>query len=729
MEVVHPSTSSSKELTINDVLAPIIESRWLIASIVALFLLLGIAHVMTAQPIYQADALLQVEETSIGLDVDLSDLFQGEAEVSAEMEILKSRMVLGQVVDKLKLDYVSRPVRFPVLGGISARMGDSDQPKSPWFGLTKYAWGNEVIRVETFDVPRNYLGEVFTLVAGENGSYRLYDKEELLLIEGQVAEPEQVTLADDEPISLFVSELKARPGTHFELIRKPRLDAIDALRGSLLLTELGEESRILRISLTGANPETITTILKETANTYVRQNGERKSAEAEKSLAFLEDQLPVLKEQLENAEATLNSYRLKQGSVDLPMETQAILDKIVDIEAQISQLDRERKELLLRFTPRHPRLVALDTQIASLKGDLQSVNGKVKNLPDTQQEILRLSRDVQVNTELYTELLNKAQELRVVKAGTVGNVRIVDHAETPFRPVKPKKQLLMALYTLLGILVSVGVALLRKALLGRVEDPDVVEKQLGLPVYAMIPHSKKQDKLNKEKHSTSSALAYLDSEDIAIESLRSLRTSLHFVLLEAKSNVIMITGPRERVGKSFITANLGALLASSNKRVLVVDGDLRKGHLNDYFGAEQIGGLSDLIAGVIELKQAIQETGINNLSIISRGTAPPTPAELLMHERFQYVMKEVSGLFDYVIVDSPPVLTVTDAAIVGRLANVTLLVLKSGEHPLREIEQSAKRLKQAGVNLRGAIFNDMKLVSNYYGYERYYGYRYIYKRK
>jgi capsular exopolysaccharide family len=144
-------------------------------------------------------------------------------------------------------------------------------------------------------------------------------------------------------------------------------------------------------------------------------------------------------------------------------------------------------------------------------------------------------------------------------------------------------------------------------------------------------------------------------------------------------------------------------LASTGKRVLVIDADLRKGHINKYFGMDNAEGLSDLIANGKSVEQVVRETEITGLDVICSGTVPPNPSELLLHERFTSAIEQLSKLYDYVIIDSAPVLLVTDPTIIGRLAGTALLVVKAGEHTLREIEHSVKRLEQGGVNLRGFV--------------------------
>jgi len=708
--------STANEMQLSELIGTILESWKLICGMVFLMLLIGVLYVVVAQPIYQADVLLQVEEKSKGMSglVELSELLQEESPVTAEFEIIRSRMVLGAVVKNLKLDTIARSKHLPF---VSLFVDPS----------------TERIRVENFEVPAVYHGEAFKLVASGHGHFIIFDPDDKFLIKGEVGKPVKISIADGDEVKLFVSELSSKPDTQFELIKKAQISAINGLKKSLDISEQGKQSGIIRLILEGPSRGKVTTILNEIANIYLRQSVERKSAEAEKTLVFLEKQLPILKDKMENAEAALNDYRLQKGSVDLSLETQSTLEKIVTVDAQLTQLRSDREELIRQFTPEHPRIASIDAQILNLNRELKKVDYKVKGLPGTQQEILRLTRDLEVSSTLYTSLMNSAQELKVVKAGAVGNVRIVDYAMMPDKPVKPKKSLIIALMLVLGGLLGVGFAFIRKSLNGTVDDPEIIEKKLGLPVYATIPYSRKQHKINRSlRHSKNSqyknfkqgVLAAADSEDLAVESLRSLRTSLYLTKLTAKNNILLVTSPGPNAGKSFLCMNLATVLADSGKRVLVIDADLRKGRIHQQYGIHRSPGLSDLVAGDKNFSEALQTTDINNLFVITIGTALTNPSELLMQGNFKSVLEKLSEKFDHIIIDSPPVLAVTDAAIIGQYSAVTLLVVRDAQSPLREIEQSIKRLKQAGINLSGVVYNGIKISASRYGYGKYYGYAY-----
>jgi tyrosine-protein kinase Etk/Wzc len=704
------------EINLGDLLGVLIENRWLIIAITAAAMMLGAFKAFTATPIYRADGLLQVEEKSSGLaNLDVSGMLEDRSPVAAEIEILRSRSVLGAVVDNLQLDIYASPEYAPLIGAALARRMPADE--------------RPMVRVDTLDVPDSMRGESMQLVATGLNRYELLDAEGEFLLRGTVGEVASLPRPDGEMI-LFVSALQGDEGQVFWIERSPRIGSIEDLQGSLSVSERGDWSGILSISVEGPDPEGVTNQVNEIANVYVRQNVERKSAEAQKTLEFLDEQMPIVRQNMEAAELALNNYRLEKGSIDLPLETQTVLQTIVTVEGQLNQLRQEREKVMLAFTSEHPTIIALDRQIVQLNQEIDGLNSQVRDLPSTQQELLRLIRDVEVNTALYTSLLDTAQELRVVKAGTIGNVRVIDYAVTPSWPFMPSRFRILLLSILLGGFVGVAAAFARKALKAGVEDPDLIEKQINVPVYAIVQHSKQQVRIYKameSKEKRRAILAVDSPNDPAIESLRNLRTALHFGMMNVKNNCIMIAGPSPEVGKSFVSINLAAVLASNDKKVLLIDGDLRRGHLHKYLGVSRENGLSEFISGEIPIGKVLHQTTVRGLTLIPTGTLPPNPAELLLHQRFTNCLSVLTPRYDHIIIDSPPILAVTDASIIGQMAGGTLMVLKAGAHPMREIELAVKRLQQADVNLRGIVFNDIDVQSQRYGAGKY-SYQYNYEK-
>lgn len=725
----------NEEIDLLGLFGTLIDHKWLIAAVTGAFMLTGAAYAVLATPVYQANALLQVEAKKndlLGFS-DIGGMLGKESPSATEIELIQSRYVIGKTVDNLKLDIVVQPMYFPVVGEFLARRFQKTNPGAiaePLLGLDSFAWGGESLKIFKLDLPDGQLGKKLTLTVGENAHFTLVDEDDQVLAAGEAGQ-----LVEQNGVAFQIEELRAKPGTRFRVIRNARLTSILDYQENLDVVERGKESGMIGLALESTDPDQAIKILNQISAIYVRQNVERTSAEAAQSLAFLKEQLPEVKKDLEKAGKALNEYQTRSKSVDITLETKAILDQIVGLDTSISELKLQQAEMDRKFTRQHPAYRALLTQIGELTSKQQSLASRVEGLPSTQQELLSLTRDVEVGTAIYTQLLNKSQELDVMRAGTVGNVRLIDTADVNyFKPIKPKKILIVLIATLLGGFLAVALVLLRKALNRGLESPEAIE-QLGLPVYASIPYSPLQkveeDKITRGRGRTdagSSLLAISHPTDLAVEALRSLRTSLHFAMLEAPNNRIMISGPSPEVGKTFVSVNLAAVIAQTGQRVLLIDVDMRRGYLHKVLGVPAKDGLSDILSNQCTLETAIHKTGIENLDIISRGQIPPNPSELLMHRNLTELLSQVSERYDLVILDTPPLLAVTDAAIVGRQSGTNLIVTRYGLNPAKEIEHTIRRFAQNGIVLRGAIFNGVeKKASAKYGYGNYGYYQYEYQ--
>jgi tyrosine-protein kinase Etk/Wzc len=706
----------------------LLDNKWLVLLVTTLFAAVAVVHVQLATPIYRADALVQVEG-KVGTSNPLAEvrsMLGDEPKAEAELEILRSRMVLGQAVDQEQLDIVVTPSRLAVVGDFLVRRG----MERPGFAKSS-VWAGEYLNIGNLQVDPAWLGRSMRLVSEGAGRYRLYHGEELLG-EGRVGE--NLSVANGE-VELRVAELEAGEGAEFTVVRRTRLAAINQLRSRFNVSMRGRESGVFNMTLTDEVPERAERTLSVIGQIYLTQNVERQSAEAEQSLEFLEAQIPEVRNELAVAEDALNAYRMDHDSVDLSLETRSVLDRVVDIEAAISEMEMEQSELTRRYNASHPTYAAMVEKRQNLERDRERLNEQIHTLPETQQQILRMSRDVEVTQQVYVQLLNKIQEMSITKASTVGNVRVLDDAVAQPGPVEPRKPVTVVLWTLIGGFISVAFVIVRGIFNRGIESADQIE-DLGLPVYATVPLSEDQQKLvrrfkrshqKRGREVASGVLAQSTPDDTAIEALRGLRTSLHFAMLEATDNRLMITGPSPNIGKSFISINLGAVIAQSGKRVLVMDADMRKGHVHTAFNAQSQDGLSDVLVDKRDLDEVIRQSPINGLSYISRGKAPPNPSELLMSDRFSRLVEALSERFDMVIIDTPPVLAVTDASVIGHQCGTTLMVARYGLNPAREIDVAVRRLESSGVEVKGAILNaiERKAATSYgYGY-----YHYAYKTK
>ncbi|MDM7034162.1 polysaccharide biosynthesis tyrosine autokinase, partial [Klebsiella michiganensis] len=631
---------------------------------------------------------------------------------ASEIALLRSRMILGKTVDDLNLQAKIEENNFPVFGKGLAR-------------LLGYKSNNLKISRLYLTIPGEDIPEVEIKILDNKKFNVTGDGIELT---GTVGE-----LVEAKGLSLLVSEIDAEPGTTFTVSYIPRLKAITNLQDNLVIADEGKDTGILTLSLTGDDQAQIKDIIDSISTNYLAQNIARQAAQDAKSLEFLSEQLPKVRSELDLAEDKLNGYRQQKDSVDLSLEAKAVLDQIVNVDNQLNELTIRESEVSQLFTKEHPTYKALMEKRKILQDEKNKLNKRVSAMPETQQEVLRLSRDVDSGRAVYMQLLNRQQELSIAKSSAIGNVRIIDTAITQPKPVKPNKVLIILLGVVIGLLISVGLVLARVVLRKGIESPEQLE-ELGISVYASVPVSEefakrieRSSKLkNKNLDEASVFLAIENPADLAIESIRGLRTSLHFAMMEARNNVLMITGASPNAGKTFISSNLAEVISQTGKKVLFIDADLRKGYTHKLFNTDNNSGLSDILSGKTPIEVAVKNLPKIGFDFISRGMAPPNPAELLMHKRFGELIDWANNHYDLVIVDTPPILAVTDAAVIGNYAGTTLLVARFEQNTAKEIEVSIKRFEQSGVNIKGCILNGVvKKASNYYGYGyNHYGYTY-----
>ncbi|MDF3006356.1 tyrosine-protein kinase Wzc [Enterobacter kobei] len=706
------SQTGSDEIDIGRLIGTVVEAKWWVLGITAVFALAAVVYTLFATPIYSADALVQIEQdTGNSLVQNINSALSNKPPASdAEIQLIKSRLVLGKTVDDLDLDIAVTKNTMPIIGaGWERLMGRQ----------------NETVNVTTFTIPKGAGDQVFTLRVLSPTQYQLTSDA------GFSAKGEVGKLLEKDGVTLEVSAINSSPDSEFTITKFSTLGMINNLQNNLTVTENGKDTGVLSLSFTGEDREQIRAILNSITRNYLEQNVARKSEEAAKSLAFLAKQLPEVRRNLDEAENKLNAFRQDKDSVDLPLEAKAVLDSMVNIDAQLNELTFKEAEISKLYTKAHPAYRTLLEKRKALEDEKAKLNGRVTAMPKTQQEIVRLTRDVESGQQVYMALLNKQQELKITEASTVGDVRIVDPAITQPGVLKPKKALIILGSIILGLMLSIVGVLLRSLFNRGIESPQVLEEH-GINVYASIPLSewqKSRDQVKTVKgtkrYKQSQLLAVGNPTDLAIEAIRSLRTSLHFAMMQANNNVLMMTGVSPSIGKTFVCANLAAVVSQTNKRVLLIDCDMRKGYAHELLGTDNVNGLSNVLSSTGDIAACAKPTSVPNFDLVPRGQVPPNPSELLMSERFTQLIAWASKNYDLVLIDTPPILAVTDAAIVGRHAGTTLMVARYAVNTLKEVETSLNRLQQNGIEVKGVILNSIFRRAT--GYQDYGYYEYEYK--
>ncbi|EPJ4352224.1 polysaccharide biosynthesis tyrosine autokinase [Acinetobacter baumannii] len=718
------NTNTEDTIDLKELFFSLIAQWKLIALCVILSVVCALLYLRVTPDTYSVDALVQVEDSkgaSAALLGDLSQMIEQKSPAQAEIEILKSRLVLGSVIKDLHLNIQVSSTENTFTHRL---LSDTDYKTEYAKKSVLFKDGLKSFDIRQFEIPAYYLDKNL-LLDFDKQSLRLTDPDtEEVILTVPLNQANSVT----GPYGLWKVAIftKDQFDSTYNIKKLSLPLAIKSISSDYSVEEKGKLTGILGLSYQGQDQEHITKVLNAILATYSAQNIERRSAESAQTLKFLDEQLPDLKKQLDDAERQFNKFRQQYNTVDVTKESELYLTQSITLETKKAELEQKQAEMAAKYTAEHPAMREINGQLAAINKQIGELNSTLKQLPDVQRQYLQLYREVEVKTQLYTALLNSYQQLRIAKAGEIGNVRIVDTAIEPVQPIKPKKLLVLILSVFVGGFIGTLIALLRNMLRTGIKDSGQIENELDLPVYATVPRSPIQEsRIKILKKKSIPILAVKNSDDIAIESLRSIRTAIHFALANAKNNIIMIAGPSPEVGKTFISTNLATIFAQGDKRVLLIDADMRRGYMHKYFDVDVKPGLSELLSGQADLQKVLHKTQVTNLDVITRGKSPTNPSEILSSNQFKELLEQLQSQYDHIIIDTPPVLAVTDGIIISQYTGVNLIVARYAKSQMKELELTVNRFEQAGVKVNGFILNDIQRASAGYGYG--YNYAYAYK--
>ncbi|ADG17354.1 capsular exopolysaccharide family [Paraburkholderia atlantica] len=745
---LYPAVDTERrQLTASGMLTLMRDHIWEIVVTTVVVLTLAVAYLLIATPIYSADVIVRVdppEPNALGLALQNQELLPPPTPSSVtEMAVMESRSVLQPVIDQFRFDISVKPHKLPVLGDIAEKFATPGQPSAPWLGLKSFAWGGERVQIAALDVPRDLEEEKLTLTALDNGAFELHGPSGELLASGTVGMP-----VKQNGVSMLVKELAARPGTKFEVIRWNELDAIKRFENLIKIGDKVKDSGLLQIQYRDKSPDKAAAVANALGQQYLASAVASRQSNDTQTLAFINGELPRLLGDLRKAEEALKNFRSNSQSMQPTSEAQAYLQGGLDLDKQIATLQLQRTQMLERYTPQSRWVQNIDEQLAQLKEAKAKFSDHFNGMPASERASVDLIRAQKVAETVYLGMVQKAEQLQVRRASTTGGAHILDQAIRPHMPVMPQPILVLGGGLVLGIVSGVVLVFMRRHVMIGVTDPRYVERQMSVPVFGEILFSHQQLLLDRDATAGRKSLPpatgrahpplqkslheiQLDTgiqnrilaarfpHDTSVEALRSVRTAVTRDLAHARNNIVMIIGPTPSAGKSFVAANLAILHAEVGQRVVLIDADMRRGHLASLFNESNRGGLSEVLAERLPLRNALRSTRIDGLTFLSCGVRPENPAALLMKPRLKDVLERLSSQFDLVIIDTPPFLAVTDASIVANEAGASLLVLRSGMQSEEEIADTIRKVERAEGRIAGAVFNGIPLRRSRknYGYE------------
>lgn len=688
-------------------------------------LLIGILYSRYVNPTYKSEALIQIDEKSSGISAlggDISELIGAEdSKAQAEAELIRSRMVLEPVINSLHLRI---RLADPEVGALDRIVNDRTNTAIHTPEGVSLTTTDGQANISQFNVSQGYLNQPFTLTRSETGFTLSNELDEF---KGQLNQPHQFKGADGR-IQITVNDLPA--DSHAISLTKQSLQkTTNTINSALSVVEKGKQTGIIELSMTGNNQQQTSLILKEIVLSYVGQNQSRGTEDTTRTLEFMETQIPVLREKLEDSEAEFNEFRTKYGTIDVNQEAEILLAENSQIDTQLSELKLKKADLTTYYTDEHPLVIQINEQIAVLNARKQKIDNTIAGLPEVQREFLKLSQDTEINREIYLNLLKNYQQLQIAKAGQTGFARIIDLPINTFDAIAPKKLQIMILAMLLGGMLGSILVLVKSMLRNVVKDPERLEAKTGVPVIATVPRSPLLTRLRKNKKSPNRLLAHADNDSLSYEAIKSLRTNLMFGMpvvgkVGGRAKVILITGESPGVGKSFISANLTEVFSQLDKKVLIIDADMRLGELHRMFDMTPDNGLGDYLSQQIELAKVIHPTSIDNIDFMPRGQHPKNPSSLLSGDKFEQMMTELNEHYDYIVIDSPPILAASDAMVMSHYADRVLMVTRYDQSVEGQVAYAIKQMHKAGIQVDGIVLNDVQqgLMSKYsYHYSYAYG--------
>lgn len=679
-------------------------SEWKVITLcILLSIVSAIIYLRTTENVYQTDALVQIKSNTssplAGLSSDMAAMASlaglggmGSSSTQSEIELLKSRAILGQAIKDLNLDIQIQPKE----NFFQKIVSDNNYIKTYTTQDILLKKEGQRLVIAQFQVPKFYENKAL-LLTFEDNKYKIHDyKTEQLLKEGELNR-----VLRDGPWNISVSG-NINSGQQFILQKNSLPVAMSNILKNFDAQEKGKGTGILELTYQGENPVNIPNLLNTVLNIYKQQDINRSVTDKDQQVAFLEKQLPELKEDLNNSERQFNQFRKKYGTVDVKGESELYLKQSMELEIQKVQLQQKQAELGAQYTAEHPAMQAISAQLTTLNTKISEVNNKVKQLPEIQRLYLQYYRDVEIKNQLYTGLLTTYQSLNIAKAGELGKVSIVDYAVEPVKPVKPRKLIILVLSIFVGGFIGILIALVRNFLHSGIRNIEPITTKHTLRNLGKV---NQYDSLNKNSKQYAHPLAILESSALPIEQMRKIATSIQYAAQLSGQPVVQMLGTTKNIGTSTLTANLAIILAQMNLKVILIDSDLRQGQLKDYFNIETTIGLSDYLNGTAALGSIITPTQQAKLDLISNGKEEINPVSLLSKPEMARLLEQLKDTYDFILVDGTAILDVSDSQILANLINTNILVTRYSYTSEQEIEMALESFKNSGHSIQGIILN------------------------
>jgi len=769
-EMVNEQGSPDNSLFFKKIMSKVIALwPWLIVSTVTL-MALSILYLMMSSPQFKIHAVVLVQDDKKGSQFGDASLLQdmgilaGKSNVDNEVEVLKSRVLMEHVVNKLQLN-----IKYAVPDRLRSSEVFMNKPVMFRFiKMYKDSISGSVAYNIIFDEKKS---THFQLINGENTyASRFGDtlqlKEGLAIVEAATGFPQWPL---KQPLEVTVSAAD---------------EITNHYMNALSIEIPNKDVSVIYLTLEETLPEKGETILNTIISEYILDNVTDKNKIADSTIKFIDDRMMLMAGELIGIEKEIEGFKTENKLTDIAEQSRMLIDNtsqyardqtaqevqlsvvealenflkqnienarvvpsslvmqdpsFIGIIQRYNEAQLQRDKMLMSLTPQHPSIITVSAQLQNLRQEMLSSIGSIKKgiqvsitelskrtssfegaitkIPAQERKFLDISRQQAIKQELYLFLLKKREETAISKSSTIANVRIIDNAKSEKDAFKPKKQLIALAGFLAGILLPLCVSLARDFMNIRITSLQDITDSTHAPLLAEIGRHAGDEKIVMKLH----------SRNIISEQFRSLRTNLKYLLSLENEKTILITSSMAGEGKSFITTNLCASLAMAGKKVILMEFDLRKPKITQHLNLQRRGYTNYIISNDSNWKQWVQNSGIQeNFDVFSSGPPPPNPAELLMLPKTAALFNALKSEYDYIIIDSPPVGLVTDAEIMSTFADATLYIVRHGftfKNQINYIENLYQKKALPRINI---VVNDVEFKKSQYGYGNGYSYSYGY---
>ncbi len=716
-------------------------NRLLTFSVTFLFLLMGVIYLFLKTPTYKSYTSIELDKSSFQKSKsgdDLLDLINSPtiSDIETQIDLIKSKKIILGTIEKLNLD-----IRYYKYDSLKKEELYPDPP----FRVVCDSVGKEsvgfVIEPTSNDKFKLYYKNFFMPQIASFIPFKSL-KEKILEYAGEFRYGSEI-----KPIKVSGCSFKVLKTGFMEIGKKYEFDIfqkdalVDFYKKKLHITPSSLRSSLIKIELEESNPYVVRDFLNTLTKVYIAQNIEKRTHSASVTLNFINDQIENIKRKLQESAEKLKNFKKNSNIIDVDTKSRELMQKIIQADEQLARLKvdlsgflilekelrrgnysamiglgrryealssivkdledslAKRAELLTEYTEKHPEVAAINhkienlkmaisniakgiennlkNQIAELERIIKKYNDALNKLPGKEQQLANYERKYNVNEKLYSYLLERKSELSLAKASKVSDARVIDKATAPTKPYSPKKALVLLISSVLGLIFSTILILIKNRLDNKVKSEKELKSLTRYPVYGSVPYIENRKLYNK---------VYVLEEDAkdAAEAFRRIRADIEFMPTSSKSKVILVTSMVPKEGKTVIAANLAMILGSGEKKTLLLGLDLRKPEIHSKFNIPNKAGISDLFRRKAKFKEIVwQMEGKENLHIITAGSVPENPFDLIDSKYMGSFINKMREFYDYIVMEAPPVDMAPDALVLSKYADITIFAVKS-EYSLKE---------------------------------------------